>query len=287
MRNEASLKPATIVCLPFGNHLEVLDPEMALNLTWVSQDSPLPDANSALKEPDGLVAAGLDLSVNRLEEAYRKGIFPWFNPGDPVLWWSPDPRAVLFCDELHVSHSLRKRLKQIARKQAENIFLDCIVTVDCCFQRVIDACANTPRKGAHGTWITEVMQDIYQQWHRLGRCHSIETWINGKLAGGLYGVSMGTIFFGESMFSLHPDASKIALFHLVQFLKQHKVEIIDCQMTTTHLQRMGARPIPREDFLSQVKKHTAQPDIPWTQGWLDTMGKLHPSLPDFVTKNMV
>jgi leucyl/phenylalanyl-tRNA--protein transferase len=248
----------------------------SLPLTWLDADSPFPPVSQALTEPAGLLAAGADLSIPRLRAAYTQGIFPWFSQDEPPLWWSPDPRMVLKCDALHVSHSLRKRLRQIATAQASKNF-DVVVRVDTEFAAVMRGCARAATGGQPSTWITDEMQLAYHAWHLAGQAHSIETWINGRLMGGLYGVSIGKMFFGESMFSRATDASKIALVHLVWFLQRQQVSWIDCQMQTSHLASMGACPVPREQFLDHVRQHTAAPDIIWQPGVLDSTGVLHPT----------
>ena len=250
----------------------------SLRLTWLEPDSPFPPAFEALTEPAGLLAAGADLSIPRLRSAYTQGIFPWFSQDEPPLWWSPDPRMVLKCDALHLSHSLRKRLRQIAKAQATANF-EVVVRVDTDFAAVMRGCARVSKGSQPGTWITDEMQLAYHAWHLAGQAHSIETWINGQLMGGLYGVSIGKMFFGESMFSWATDASKIALAHLVWFLQRQKVSWIDCQMQTSHLASLGACPVPREQFLTYVRQHTAAPDIVWQTGWLDHAGVLHHSRP--------
>jgi leucyl/phenylalanyl-tRNA--protein transferase len=181
---------------------------------------------------------------------------------------------VLKCEALHVSHSLRKRLRQITKAQSSENF-DVVVKVDTDFAAVMRGCARAAYGEQPGTWITKEMQLAYQAWHLAGQAHSIETWINGRLMGGLYGVSIGTMFFGESMFSRATDASKIALVHLVWFLQRQEVSWIDCQMQTSHLASMGACPVPREQFLEHVRRHTAARDIIWQPGWLDGAGVLH------------
>ncbi len=248
----------------------------SLQLTWLEADSPFPPAAAALTEPAGLLAAGGDLSIPRLRSAYTQGIFPWFSQDEPPLWWSPDPRMVLKCDALHVSHSLRKRLRQIATAQRADNF-DVVVKVDTDFAAVMRGCARAATGGQTGTWITKEMQLAYLAWHLAGQAHSIETWIKGRLVGGLYGVSIGTMFFGESMFSQATDASKIALAHLVWFLRRQQVAWIDCQMQTSHLASMGASPVSREQFIAHVRQHTAAPDIVWQTGWLDHAGVSHES----------
>ncbi|MEK6735754.1 MAG: leucyl/phenylalanyl-tRNA--protein transferase [Pseudomonadota bacterium] len=193
--------------------------------------------DAALTEPNGLLAAGGDLSPQRLVSAYCKGIFPWFNEVDPILWWSPNPRMVLFPDELKVSHSLRKVLK---RAQYE-------IRTDYNFMQVMQACA-APRKGQPGTWIHPEMIAAYTALHEMGLAHSVETWMDDQLVGGLYGIALGRVFFGESMFSRAPDASKIAFVHLVRQLKDWNFNVIDCQVKTAHLASLGAREIPRMKF---------------------------------------
>lgn len=232
------------------------------SLPWVMPHSPLPDPALAL--PDGLLAAGLDLSVPRLEEAYRKGIFPWFTEGDPVLWWSPNPRMVLACHDLKLSRSLAKKLRQISREenQTDPVWQVC---VDTAFDEVIDACS-MPRRDGAGTWISSEIKAVYRAWHQSGHVHSIESWYQGQLAGGLYGVSLGRFFFGESMFSRMTDASKIAFVYLVNFLKAQGVDYIDCQQETRHLASLGARPISREVFMKRLTEAIAQPGPKWQRG---------------------
>ena len=204
---------------------------------------PFPPVDEALAEPDGLLAAGADLSIPRLIDAYAHGIFPWFNAGDPILWWSPDPRTVLAPRDFHISHSLRKRLRQP----------DIKVTADTIFARVLRECA-APREGEPGTWLIASMQTAYLTLHRLGLAHSIEVWSDDVLAGGLYGVSLGRIFFGESMFSRQRDGSKIALAYLTAQLDRWGFPLIDCQLATDHLRSLGARSIPREEFVREVDR---------------------------------
>jgi leucyl/phenylalanyl-tRNA--protein transferase len=208
---------------------------------------------SALKEPNGLLAAGGDLSPERLIEGYRRGIFPWYSAGDPILWWSPDPRMVLFPAEFKISRSLGKTLRN---RRYEARF-------DSAFGEVIASCA-APRKGEPGTWIGEAMVEAYLELHRLGYAHSVETWIAGDLAGGLYGVAMGGVFFGESMFSRVRDASKIALATLVAHLKSAGFGLIDCQMHTRHLETLGAREIPRARFSRLLEELIHYPRSPGT-----------------------
>ncbi|WP_313369243.1 leucyl/phenylalanyl-tRNA--protein transferase [Achromobacter animicus] len=249
-----------------------------MKLPWLAADTPFPPAEFALTDPDGLLAAGADLSPERLTQAYSNGIFPWYSEGEPVLWWSPNPRMVLPVKDFAPSHSLRKLLRQIAAREFEAM-PTVQVRVDTVFAQVMAACA-APRDGQPGTWITAAMQDAYRQWHAAGVVHSIETWIDGELAGGLYGICLGRMFFGESMFTRVPNASKIALAHLVRYLDAQGVEWIDCQQQTRHLASMGAAPVPREHFLRHVRQATQQPGIRWSRGRLDTRGQLHPDTPE-------
>ncbi len=195
-------------------------------------------------EPDGLLAVGGDLSSERLLLAYRQGIFPWYSEQSPILWWSPNPRCILMPDELKVSHSLRRVLRR-------NVFK---VTFDAAFLEVIRRCGQIRRANGEGTWIVPEMIEAYYRLHQMGYAHSVESWHEGELVGGLYGVALGRIFFGESMFCAMTDASKVALVHLVDLLRSMQYELIDCQLTTAHLQRLGAREIPRTQFLSLLAK---------------------------------
>ena len=213
-------------------------------IPWLNPDDPFPPLSSALKNPSGLLAAGADLSSERLVQAYAQGIFPWFSQGEPILWWSPDPRMVLFPNELQISQSLRKTLRKHAFE----------IRVDSAFQAVIQACAQTPRDGQNGTWITDEVINAYFVLHEKGVAHSVETWIDGELAGGLYGIALGRAFYGESMFAHKTDASKIAFVHLVRQLQRWDFGIIDCQMRTDHLARFGAREISRSQFSALLAK---------------------------------
>jgi leucyl/phenylalanyl-tRNA--protein transferase len=216
-------------------------------ITWLSpQDEPesFPPLEQALEEPAGLLAAGGDLSPQRLLAAYRRGIFPWYSPGQPVLWWSPDPRAVLFPEEFHCTRSLAKTLR--------NGGFRCSRDRD--FAAVIDGCA-APRAGSPGTWITSDMRAAYLELHRLGHAHSIEVCRSGELAGGLYGVRLGGVFFGESMFSRARDASKVALAQLVEVCRHNGIAVIDCQLPSRHLQSLGSRSIPRSRFQALLREH--------------------------------
>ena len=200
-------------------------------------------------DPSGLLAVGGDLSKERLLEAYRLGIFPWYSDDQPILWWSPDPRLVLDLKDFTISRSLRKTLKKA-------IFQ---VTFDHAFEQVIQACAVVPRAAQNGTWITEEMREAYINLHGLGYAHSVESWLGGELVGGLYGVSLGKAFFGESMFHLKTDASKVALATLVEKLKSWDFHFIDSQMTTEHMIRLGAKELPRRIFLKRLQLALRQP----------------------------
>lgn len=207
-------------------------------IPWLQPHDPFPDVARALRRPNGLLCAGSDLSPPHLLDAYRHGIFPWFSEGEPILWWSPDPRMVLFPEELKISRSLARTLR---RGQYE-------IRLDTAFAEVIHACS-LPRPGQEGTWITPQMQEAYIRLHALGYAHSVETWIDGTLAGGLYGMALGRAYYGESMFSRVTDASKIALAHLARHLERLGFAVIDCQMKTAHLASLGAREIRRSELL--------------------------------------
>ena len=223
-------------------------------LTWLQRNTfDFPPLEKAMRNPNGLLAAGGDLSADRLIQAYRHGCFPWFSEGQPILWWSPDPRTVLFPDELHVSRSLGKLL----RKQRYE------VTFDKDFAAVIQACA-APRAYAEGTWITEAMQTAYLELHRRGYAHSVEVWDQGLLVGGLYGLAMGQLFFGESMFSRADNASKFGFATLVQHLKAAGFVLIDCQMPTEHLHSLGAGAIARTADDGNLQAHHDPPHHPTT-----------------------
>jgi leucyl/phenylalanyl-tRNA--protein transferase len=223
---------------------------------------PLPDTRLALppgSDAPGLLAAGGELTPQRLQEAYGKGVFPWYSEGQPILWWSPDPRMVLFVDEFKLSRSLRKTVRHFAWDKR------CEIRIDSAFRRVITACASTPREGQAGTWIVPEMIDAYCQWHALGTVHSFETWIDGNLVGGLYGINLGRMFFGESMFSHRTDASKIAMAALVCFCRTHGIDLIDCQQRTVHLASLGAREIPRSEFEHAITPRVRESSIgDWT-----------------------
>ena len=211
-------------------------------IPWLEKNAPFPPVERALARPNGLLAAGADLTPARLLGAYRRGIFPWYCDGEPILWWSPDPRMVLYTQELKISRSLAKSVRNRGFE----------VRFDTAFPAVVEACA-APRDGQHGTWITDEMRAAYLRLHRLGHAHSVETWCDGALQGGLYGVAIGRMFFGESMFARATDASKVALVALVRNLHARGFPLIDCQMVTHHLASLGARAIPRAEFLREVE----------------------------------
>ncbi|MCB1918860.1 MAG: leucyl/phenylalanyl-tRNA--protein transferase [Candidatus Competibacteraceae bacterium] len=220
-------------------------------LPWLDphdDNQPFPHPDRALIEPDGLLAAGGNLSPRRLLRAYRHGIFPWYSSGQPILWWSPNPRLVLLPECLQISRSLRKTLRNGPL----------IVTADTAFEAVMTACA-APRGPGEGTWITPEMLRAYCRLHRLGHAHSVETWIQGELVGGLYGVAVGRVFYGESMFSWVSNASKVALAALARQLHRWEFAVIDCQVRTDHLLRMGAADIPRELFLELLERFCPLP----------------------------
>ncbi|MCU1717043.1 leucyl/phenylalanyl-tRNA--protein transferase [Pseudomonas sp. 5P_3.1_Bac2] len=218
-------------------------------LTWLQRDfHQFPPLTKALREPNGLLAAGGDLSPERLIAAYRHGCFPWFQDGQPILWWSPDPRTVLLPQELHVSRSMAKLLRQQRYR----------VTFDQAFAQVIAACA-APRSYANETWITEQMQRAYLELHLRGIAHSVEVWRDDELVGGLYGLAMGQLFFGESMFSRADNASKVGFITLVQHLQTWGFVLIDCQMPTEHLYSLGAKSISREQFSRYLSEYLDQP----------------------------
>lgn len=231
-------------------------------IPWLETDSAFPDVSCALTEEDGapgLLAAGGDLSPARLPEAYKHGIFPWFSEGQPILWWSTDPRMVLFTDEFRLHRSLRKTLRSFLATPG------CEIRFDGAFERVIALCATTPRSGQRGTWIVPALRRAYVEWHRAGGVHSVETWVDGRLVGGLYGVAIGRMFYGESMFSHATDASKIALAALIAFCRGHGIGLVDCQQATAHLASLGARGIPRAAFEAHLAQTLdAAPPSAWT-----------------------
>ena len=229
-------------------------------IPWLRGGEPFPPISKALASPNGLLCAGGDLSPGRLVEAYRHGIFPWYSQGDPILWWSPDPRMVLFPDELRISRSLRKTLARGAYE----------TRVDSAFRDVIEACA-APRGPDGGTWIVPEMIEAYVRLHERGFAHSVESWREGELAGGLYGVALGKVFFGESMFARATDASKVAFVRLVERLRADGCRVIDCQQATAHLASLGAREIPRAAFTQLLRESIQYP--PRGERWSPDSGR--------------
>lgn len=232
-------------------------------IPWLEEDLDFPDISTALKDPDGLLAAGGDLTIPRLITAYKQGIFPWFNDDQPIMWWSPNPRCVLFPEKVHISKSLRKKLNK-------NIFK---VTFDNDFERVIHHCANS-RQETTGTWITDDMQEAYLALHNEGIAHSVEVWLNNELVGGLYGLALGRCFFGESMFSTATDASKVAFIYLCNQLREWGYAIIDCQVENPHLFTLGAENIQRAEFQTILEDNAHQEPKPheWVFNWRWTKG---------------
>jgi leucyl/phenylalanyl-tRNA--protein transferase len=228
-------------------------------IPWLHADSPLPPTSGALddsSEAPGLLAAGGGLSIDRLRDAYSHGVFPWYSPGQPVLWWSPDPRMLLRTDDFKLSHSLRKTLRRFLRAPG------CELRFDHDTVQVMAHCAQTPRDGQNGTWIVPEMQAAYAEWARAGDVHSVETWVDGELVGGLYGVNLGRMMYGESMFSHRTDASKIALAGLVAFCRWNSMPVIDCQQATGHLASLGAAPVARAAFEREVHAQVARAPAP-------------------------
>ncbi len=224
-------------------------------MQWITDHQPLPPTHLALgpdSDAPGLLAAGGRVTPQRLLEAYSKGVFPWYGPGQPPMWWSPDPRMVLPVAEFRMAHSLRKTLRRFMRDAR------CEIRVDSDFPGVMQACAAAPREGQDGTWIVPEIIAAYSAWHAAGTAHSVETWIDGELAGGLYGVNLGTMFFGESMFARRTDASKIALAALVALCRGHGITLIDCQQATEHLASFGAREIARTAFEQHLARTVGQ-----------------------------
>lgn len=231
--------------------------ESPIRLHWLdprNPHQPFPPVHLAMRDPNGLLAIGGDLSTTRLLRAYRQGIFPWYNPDEPILWWCPDPRTILLPDSMHVSHSLGKVLRRG----------DYAVSIDRAFHRVLDACAGT-RSKSHGTWLGDDMRLAYHELFTHGNAHSVEVWRNGELIGGLYGVALGRVFFGESMFSRASDGSKIALYWLCQQLRRWQFELIDCQVSSAHLLSLGAVEVPRQQFLQRLSLavHATAPTTAW------------------------
>ena len=220
------------------------------HIYWVAENviaNDFPPVSSALRDPDGLLAIGGDLGPERLIDAYQKGIFPWYSEGQPILWWSPNPRCVLEPGDINISRSLCKT----NRKGHFNI------TFNKAFKQVILACSK-PRQENEGTWITQDMHKAYVELHKLGHAVSVECWCNKELVGGLYGITIGKVFFGESMFSYQTDASKVALVYLVNYLNSKNFRLIDCQVHSTHLQNLGAIPMPRDMFINLLDHYCHQ-----------------------------
>jgi leucyl/phenylalanyl-tRNA---protein transferase len=216
-------------------------------IPWLKPSDPVeafPPVTRALEDPDGLLCAGGDLHPARILAAYRRGIFPWYAEGQPILWWSPDPRMVLIPDELRISRSLRKSLRNRGYR----------VTFDQAFGEVVSQCADSGARAFEGTWISPEMHTAYVELHRLGHAHSVEVWLGDRLVGGLYGLELGRVFFGESMFSAETDASKVALFHQVAAVRDRGVELIDCQVASNHLFSLGARLMPRAEFVARLER---------------------------------
>jgi len=229
-------------------------------LPWLEPGEAFPPVSQAWSrdsDAPGLLAAGGCLDVATLREAYGHGIFPWFSTGQPILWWSPDPRMVLEVAQFRLHRSLRKTLGKFASTAG------CEIRIDSAFDQVIQACAASPREGQDGTWIVPQMVQAYGELHRAGHAHSVETWIDGQLVGGLYCVALGRAVFGESMFARVTDASKIALAALVALCRHHGIVMIDCQQNTRHLASLGAHEIPRMDFLRHIEMAQQQPGPPW------------------------
>lgn len=244
-----------------------------MQIPWLEPDTPLPTPESAQKkgsELAGLVAAGGGLSTQRLVEAYRQGIFPWYSEGQPILWWSPDPRMVLKTADFKLHRSLRKTLQRFIQDPS------CEVRIDSAFAEVIHHCAHSSRQGQPGTWIVNDMMAAYQALHEGGLAHSVETWVQGRLVGGLYCVAIGHAVFGESMFTKQSDASKIALAALVAFAREQGIDWIDCQQNTRHLTSLGGQEMPRSAFLTHLRSTNKEASFAWrfdTACW-STLGLL-------------
>jgi leucyl/phenylalanyl-tRNA--protein transferase len=241
-------------------------------IPWLETNTPFPDVSEALTiDAPGLLAAGADLSAQRLLSAYKHGIFPWFSEGQPILWWSTDPRMVLMTDRFRISDSLRKTLRRVERSMQHGGRWQ--VRFDSAFETVMRSCA-APRKDGPGTWISEDIIAGYTGLHALGYAHSSELWLDGELVGGAYGVCIGRMFYGESMFARVTDGSKIALAYLVAFLRSHGVAMIDCQQETGHLASLGAAPIPRAAFLDHLRRAIREPGISdWQPARLTTQAR--------------
>lgn len=226
-------------------------------IAWLERGDPFPSTDGALDDPNGLLCAGLELSADRVLTAYRQGIFPWYSEGQPVLWWSPDPRMVLRPADFRLHRSLRKTLRN-SRYQ---------IRVDSAFEAVMHACAE-PRPEQSGTWISEAIVAAYTALHQRGLAHSVETWVDGELVGGLYGIALGRVFFGESMFMRRTDASKLAFAHLMLQLQRWQFELVDCQQQTAHLASLGAAPIARGEFLRRLRRWVEAPaTVPLAGRW--------------------
>jgi leucyl/phenylalanyl-tRNA--protein transferase len=237
-----------------------MPPHSHPHLHWMEPGDALPGVRHAWgtdTDAPGLLAAGGDLSVNALVAAYAQGVFPWFSEGQPILWWSTEPRMALKVSEFRLHRSLKKTIQSL------NTAARCEIRMDHDFRNVIEACARSPRKGQDGTWIVAPMVEAYVQLHAAGHAHSVETWIDGILVGGLYCVVLGRAVFGESMFARHPDASKIALAALVAFCREMSITLIDCQQNTSHLASLGASEISRDDFLQHVASARTQTPVQW------------------------
>jgi leucyl/phenylalanyl-tRNA--protein transferase len=244
-------------------------------IPWLPEEddnAPFPDTRLALgpeTQAPGLLAAGGSLRPQRLQAAYQHGVFPWYSEGQPLLWWSPDPRMVLPVAQFRLSRSLRKAITRFLETPG------CELRIDTACAQVIASCAQTPRAGQNGTWIVPAMVQAYTRWHAAGAVHSFETWVHGRLAGGLYGVNLGRMFFGESMFAHSTDASKIALAALVCFCRERGIPWIDCQQETAHLASLGARPVPREVFEQHLSQVVGQePPRQWSYdvSWWEHLG---------------
>lgn len=222
-----------------------------VRIPWLGEnpDAPFPPTHLALDHPNGLLAAGGDLSPERLLNAYRRGIFPWYSEGDPILWWSPAPRCVIYPEQVHLSRRTRRRFNTGRYR----------LTLNSGFERVIHECAES-RARNEGTWITQHMEAAYIQLHRMGHAHSLEVWLGDELVGGIYGLAIGAVFYGESMFSASTDGSKIALVALCNVLSESGIDLLDCQVGNPHLYRMGAVDVSRETFDKEMSARTAVPD---------------------------
>jgi leucyl/phenylalanyl-tRNA--protein transferase len=229
-------------------------------IPWLEAGDPLeafPPVESALEEPNGLLCAGGDLSPARLLEAYRRGIFPWYAPGQPILWWSPDPRAVLWPGEFHVARSLARTMRNRGYE----------LRVDTAFDAVVQRCGDRALR-PEGTWITPAMREAYGRLHELGYAHAVETWLDSRLVGGIYGVALGRVFFGESMFSESRDASKVAMARLVSELRERGIELLDCQIPSAHLASLGVRSVRRSEFVALLQQRVDVRSAPggWQSG---------------------